>query len=161
MANTSKIKKIIEPHMVMQFLNDHSAQKIELKSILNMRPDIIAYKNSTLILGEITVSGYLGGNKSSFHQGGVKKINEAFCKFSIVKSEEKEVLELITEKTGNKLSEIKCYFVVPEKSKFLSQIGYRSKLFDLNIVELSKVKLESSIEKQLVTVLMECRDEMK
>ena len=161
MANTNKIKKIIEPHMVERFLKDYSAKRMELKSILGMQPDIIAYKNSTLILGEITASGYLGGKKSSYHQGGVKKINEAFCKFSIIKSDKKTVLDVIIEKTGKKLSEIKCFFVVPQKGKFLSQIGYRSKLFDMNVMELSQVKLSNSVENELIDVLMECRKEMK
>lgn len=161
MADTSKIKKIIEPHIVEIFLNDSSAKILELKNILTMKPDIIAYKNSTLILGEITTSGYLGGNKSSYHQGGVKKINEAFCKFSIIQLKKNEILKDISNKTGKILSEIKCYFVVPEKSTFLSQIGYRSILFDMNIMELSKVKLEINLENELVDILMKCRKEMK
>ena len=43
----------------------------------------------------------------------------------------------------------------------MSQIGYRNKLFDMNVMELSQVKLDNNIKNQLITVLMKCRKEMK
>lgn len=161
MANTNQIKEEIEPQIAACFICEIGAELTKIKKIIGMQPDIIATKNNTLIFGEITTSGYLGGNKNNYHQGGVKKINEAFAKFSLIRFEEDKILNRANEITGKKHTAIECYFIVPQDSKFLSQIGYRNNLFEMNVMKLAEVKIPNEVERLLVSILMDCRNEMK
>ena len=95
MANTEKLKTIIEPELAELFLKKHSARRLLPGRLLGMDCDVVAYSESNRVLWfcEITTSGFLGKGKSDFHVGAVRKFCEGFSKFFILRSHQEKVRE--------------------------------------------------------------------
>lgn len=72
MANTQILKKEVEPILRELFFKNTGFEELRIpgSELLGMQPDIIGRNGKTLILGEITVSGYMGKNKKISISGG-------------------------------------------------------------------------------------------
>ena len=89
MANTNVLKTVVEQELVQFFCQKNKLEPINLKKsqvkdiFSGMEPDLIAYNptDKTLVIGEVTTSGYMGQKGKDFHVGAVKKVFEAFSKF--------------------------------------------------------------------------------
>jgi hypothetical protein len=161
MANTNGLKEVVEPFMVKEVLKKYEATKLPIKVILEMHPDLLAYTVDTVIIGEATTSGFNGSKRGNYHAGGIKKLFEAFCKFSILKSHEDEILSIFSEETHCSFKKIRYLFIVPKGSKFIDGLGYRQRLLSMNIMELELVKLNPETDRILKDNLKNCQDENK
>jgi hypothetical protein len=65
MANTNKLRMLVEPELAKRFCESRECKQLKLTKkqsrtiFLNMSPDLVAYNNEEgiLYIGEITVSG--------------------------------------------------------------------------------------------------------
>ena len=118
-----------------------------------MEPDLVAYQveEKVLHLGEITTSGYHGQKGKDFHVGAVKKVFEAFAKFTFWRDDLKAILRRFQESGFDvEVESLVCSFIVPEGSRFINALGYRSKLFDKDIMDLEVIPL-SPKTKEIMT----------
>lgn len=171
MANTNKLKTVIEPDLISGFYKKYQCSKLSLKKkdlnqvFLEMEPDLVAYdkKRSILYVGEITVSGYNGQRGKDYHVGAVKKLAESFSKFYLIKLEEniqvitKKIKELIPNFSFEKIS---CHFIVPKGSRFIKALGYRKRLFETGIMLLDVIPLSKDSKEIMLTILHESKQEM-
>ena len=127
-----ELVKRLQPILRELFFKNTGFEELRIpgSELLGMQPDIIGRNGKTLILGEITVSGYMGKNKKNFHIGGTRKLAEAFLKLHILKGRLAEInIELKSD-----FECIQIYFVYPEKSRFMNALGYREKIFKKDLV---------------------------
>lgn len=170
MANTNLLKSLVEKEMISTFCQKHQIELLHLStkqihSIFNdMEPNLIGYQpcQKALYIGEITTSGFLGQRGRDFHVGAVKKVFEAFSKFylfhddaeNIIKRTNRHFLEV-------NIESIKCFFIVPEGSKFINALGYRKRLFDKGYMTLETIELTKDTQDIMIKSLMDSRNENK
>lgn len=170
MANTNKLKYIVEPVMKRQFCEKYACELIPLSNkqlqiiFSGMEPDVVAisHKNNILHIGEITTSGFMGQKGRDFHIGAVKKISEAFSKFYLILLDKDEIIQRLCKYYNiEAIDKIDCHFIVPEGAKFINALGYREKLFDIGVMKLDIIKLDYENEKLMLQVLMDAKKEME
>jgi hypothetical protein len=128
-----------------------------------MEPDLVGADSisSTLYIGEITTSGYLGGRGRDFHIGAVKKVFEAFSKFYLFTHNKNEILQRLSKYYPDlQLNNISCHFIVPAGSAFIKSLGYRRRLFDVSIMKLDELLLPDEIRNMMIDTLKSSRQEM-
>ena len=52
-----------------------------------------------------------------------------------------------------KIESIKCFFIVPEGSRFISALGYRKRLFEKGIMDLETIELSIETHELMLKVL--------
>ncbi|MBU3145807.1 hypothetical protein [Clostridium sp. CF012] len=170
MANTNLLKTVVEKELAENFCIKYELEQLTLPQkqmhniFSNMEPDLIGINRNqkTLYLGEITTSGFMGQRGRDYHVGAVKKVAEAFSKFYLFKDDEKNIIRSISNYIPlAEVYNLKCYFIVPEGSKFLNALGYRTKLFEKGYMELEKIKLSKETEDKMIEVLIESKNENK
>ncbi|MTI71080.1 MAG: hypothetical protein FH751_12595 [Firmicutes bacterium] len=172
MANTNKLKTVVEKEMIDRFCDKYEIKPLKLDLQKNkihtifsgMEPDLIAYheEERILYLGEITTSGYLGQRGRDFHVGAVKKISEAFSKFYLLYNDIRIINKRLQEYLpDNEIDSVKCFFIVPEGSKFINALGYRKKLFETRYMDLETIKLTKESHSVMIEVLEASKNENK
>lgn len=129
-----------------------------------MEPDLVGYhlKSKTLYLGEVTTSGYMGQRGKDFHVGAVKKVGEAFSKFYLFHDDVHGIIEKLNKSSGDfEINALKCFFIVPEGSRFINSLGYRKKLFQKGYMELETIELTKETHAVMMKVLMDSKNENK
>ncbi len=151
MANTNLLKTVVEKEIIKMYCEKHVASQIELsikmvKFIFDgTEPDLVAYRaaDRTLHLGEITTSGFQGQKGKNFHIGAVKKVFEAFAKFTLWRDDLDTILQRFREcGIDNEVENVVGSFIVPEGCKFIHALGYRNKLFNKGIMTLEVIPLK-------------------
>lgn len=169
MANTNELKNIIEPALSERFWKTKKAQQVIpslglRRELFGMEFDGVGIQReqNTLYFCEITVSGYLGHRGKDFHTGAVRKFADAFARFSIVThSHTKESLFKAAEHDYDVTFEhVSCHLVVPKGSRFIRALGYRTRLLEMGVMELTEIELSDSELEILNRVLKTARDEM-
>lgn len=170
MANTNLLKTVVEKEMISTFCKKHQIDLLNLstKQIHNifddMEPDLVGYHEleKTLYLGEITTSGYMGQRGRDFHVGAVKKVFEAFSKFYLFYDDVENIIKKVRRHTSDiEISTIKCFFIVPEGSRFINALGYRKRLFEKGYMDLDTIKLTKDTYEVMIKVLMDSKNENK
>lgn len=169
MANTNQLKKIVENEIINTFCVKHKVRRIdisqkELRDIFfDMEPDLVGYheQSKTLYIGEITTSGYFGANGKDYHVGAVKKIYEAFSRFYLL-HDDKEILFSRIKQKGFCMepNRLKCFFIVPEGSRFINALGYRDRLFKKGYMDLEEIPLLKETYDVMKKVLLDSKNEM-
>lgn len=168
MANTNQLKTVVEKEMIDTFCKNYGIEILKLSTkhqqdiFCGMEPDLIAYdkKNNTLFLGEITTSGYMGQRGKDFHVGAVKKVFEAFSKFYLFHDDKDGIRDRLMSHTDKvKFSKLRCFFIVPEGSKFINSLGYRDLLFQTRYMDLETVELTKETHKIMMKVLLDSKEE--
>ncbi len=170
MANTNLLKSLVEKEMINTFCQKYQIQLLnlstrQLHNIFNdMEPDLTGYQPSqkALCIGEITTSGYLGQRGKDFHVGAVKKVFEAFSKFYLFHDDTDNIIEKASRHISElNIESIKCFFIVPEGSKFINALGYRKRLFEKGYMDLETIKLTKDTQDVMIKILMDSRNENK
>ena len=160
MANNRDIEVIVEPEIRKEFIKKFDCSELEnVKSLLGTRPDFIGYynkNNNKLVIGEITVSGYYGSKNGDFHIGATRKLSESFLKLFILKNR----IDEINKQLNSEFEDIDIYFIYPEKSKFMTALGYRNKVFEIGALKKGSVNINQDIEKIIRKVIFKAKDEM-
>lgn len=169
MANTNQLKKIVENEIINTFCEKHKVRRMDISRkdlhtiFFDTEPDLVGYdeQSKTLYIGEITTSGYFGGRGKDYHVGAVKKIYEAFSKFYLF-HDDKEILFSRIKKSDFCMepSRLKCFFIVPEGSRFINALGYRDRLFKKGYMELEKIPLLKGTYDVMKKVLLDSKNEM-
>ncbi len=171
MANTNVLKTKVEQALIQSFVNKYTGVRIlELSTrekfyvFQGTEPDLVGVnnENSTLYLGEITTSGYLGQRGKDFHIGAVKKVFESFSKFYLYNLSKDEIISRIAKYYSNlRLENISCHFIVPEGSRFIKALGYRRRLFQTGYMILDELYLPEETKHIMIDVLEKSQKEMK
>jgi hypothetical protein len=115
-----------------------------------------------LYFGEVTTSGFLGSKKSNTHIGAQKKVEQAFSKFFIIRSNYDDLkMKLMIYDNTLVIESIACYFIIPDGSKFISSIGYRKRLFSNEIMKLEQIFLSDTMKELMTKTLENCRKEQE
>lgn len=170
MANTNKLRSIVEPALAKEFETKYHCRLLrfstkELKNIfLGMEPDLVAISDDgiTLYIGEITTSGFLGRKGKDFHVGGVKKVFEAFSKFYLFSLSDNNatILNRLKHYYPSLESKVVSYhFIVPRGSRFVKALGYREGLFRTGLMHLDLLPLSPNIQNIMEETLNISKDE--
>lgn len=126
-----------------------------------MEPVLLGYHaiDNKLYIGEITTSGYMGQRGRDFHVGAVKKVFEAFCKFFLIHDDENIMMRFSKHMDNIKIESIKCFFIVPEGSRFINALGYRKRLFEKGIMDLETIELSIETHELMLKVLLNAKNE--
>jgi len=150
MANTNELKNIIEPALSERFWKIKSAQQVVPSSglrreLFGMEFDGIGIhrEQRALYFCEITVSGFLGHRGKDFHIGATRKLADAFARFSIVTHlpTKDSLLQAAERDYGERLEHVRCHLVVPKGCRFIRALGYRTRLLEMGVMELTEVEL--------------------
>lgn len=170
MANTNLLKTVVEKEIIASFCNKHKLQLIDLSKkkmheiFDDMEPDLVGYHalDKSLYIGEITTSGYMGQRGRDFHIGAIKKVFEAFSKFHLFHDDMDNIIKRITKtEVGIEIEAIKCFFIVPEGSRFINALGYRKRLFEKGYMSLERIELTEETKTLMIKVLTDSKNEIK
>jgi|GEM_PF-1812487 len=170
MANTNLLKTVVEKEMIDAFSKKYSILPINLSKkqmheiFDDMEPDLIGYhiQEKALYLGEITTSGYMGQKNRDYHVGAVKKVFEAFSRFYLFHDDFLNIIQRAKKANiGIEIESLKCFFIVPEGSRFIKALGYREKLFKTGHMSLETISLTEEAHSIMLQVLKKSKDEMK
>ena len=156
MANTQNLK-IIETEIKKKFLSLQNAQELKCK-IPEIKPDIIAIRAKTLILGEITTSGYHGGrnHNKSFHTGAARKLTESYSKLDFLRREKYKLAKVIPAK----FSSIEIHYVTIKDSKYQPK-GWRKDLFKTCGLVHTEIKLNTKTLQIIKKSITKAKNEIK
>lgn len=169
MANTNELKNIIEPALSERFWKIKNARQVVpslglRKELFGMEFDGIGIhtEQRTLYFCEITVSGFLGHRGRDFHIGATRKLADAFARFSIINHAptKESLLQAAERDYGTNLEHIRCHLVVPEGSRFIRALGYRTRLLEMGVMDLTEIDLPDSEMSILNRVLKAASAEM-
>ena len=169
MANTNKLRTIVEPELIEKFCEKFRCRKLAISQkdfrdiFFGIQPDFIAYdeKMKILYIGEITVSGFLGRKGKDFHIGGTRKLAEVFSKFYLFNLEKNRfrICQAIGKLSHINIRNISCHLVVPQDTRFINALGYRTKLFETGIMKLEKLPLSDRCQRIVVEILQSAKEE--
>jgi hypothetical protein len=163
MANTEELKNAIQNLIEQRALENKDAvtdptekDKQNLKKfVLNtLEPDFCKIINNNLVIGEITVSGFM---HKKFHLGISKKVTEAFSKFSLIRFRFQNHQNLFS------FNSIRCLFIVPANDNeiFLDHIGWRKHLFSLGVMSPELISISKELKDEIESILKKASNERK
>ncbi|OGR89772.1 MAG: hypothetical protein A3A86_04660 [Elusimicrobia bacterium RIFCSPLOWO2_01_FULL_60_11] len=169
MANTNELKNVIEPALSERFWKTKNAQQVVpslglRRELFGMEFDGIGInrEQKTLYFCEITVSGFLGHRGKDFHIGATRKFADAFARFSIITHSltKASLLRAAERDYDIKLEHIRCHLVVPKGSRFIRALGYRTRLLEMGVMDLTEIELPDNEGEILNRVLKAASAEM-
>lgn len=169
MANTNELKNVIQPALLECFWKTNSAQQIVpslglRRALFGMEFDGIGLQREQkcLYFCEVTASGFLGGRGKDFHNGATKKFADAFARFSIVTypPTRASLLQAAGQDFDLKLEHIECHLIVPKGSRFIRALGYRTRLLEMGVIDLTEIEFPEDKGKILERVLNAASEEM-
>lgn len=158
MANTQALRTLVEPEIKKKFLEDKNCKDLGIKMLCNTQPDIVAIRGKTLIIGEITVSGYKG-YRGKFHIGATRKLAESSIKLLILKHKKNEIANKLLNEYKIQITDIELHFVFPENSEFINALGWRENVFALGINK-TPVRIDKETEVNILNVLNKAKNEV-
>ncbi|WP_225414637.1 hypothetical protein [Stigmatella hybrida] len=170
MANTNELKKVVEPGLLRAFWLSRAAQAVPLSGGLRrlvheMEPDGIGIHpaSGTLFMCEATASGYMGGKRGDFHDGAATKLIETYARFSLLMHSKtrEELLATASKEHACSLTQLRCHLIVPQGTRFIQALGYRTRFLKVGVMELTQVELSPPEQQVMEIVLREARGEMQ
>ncbi|EKJ86035.1 hypothetical protein CLV96_3857 [Leptospira meyeri] len=156
MGNTTRLIKI-EQVLRERFLKEYGITSLNTRELLGTKPDVIGEKGGTLILGEITVSGFKSNNGNKFHIGGARKLSEAFLKLFILKERLSEINKVLS----RDFKKVEICFIYPKNTGFMEALGYREYIFSLGVLKKCPIEIDSESIETISEVLKHASEEMK
>ena len=155
MANNKNLK-FVESEIRKIFFETFNIKEMKVNSLLGTKPDVIGKKGKDLFIGEITVSGFSGYQNKNFHIGATRKLADSFMKLFILQSEK----VLIEKELSLEINNINICFIYPEESKFMQALGWREKIFELDILQKYPIAIKPEIRKLILEDLTVARQEV-
>lgn len=153
--NTNSLKKI-ESLVKAEFLKQLGATSLNNK-IPNVEPDVLAHKDKTLIIGEITTSGFIGAfDPNKNHVGAARKLGDTYAKLDYLRRKKNYLKDYLQIDFEN----IEIYYITIKGSKFNPK-GWRKNLLEECDMKHIEIQLKNEEVKLINDCLVKSSNEIK